>query len=87
MESEKVENLNKEEKVTVIAGMINATGKMLYWKSDIELEIGDYAVVQNMQGYDLIKIIGKVETYKKSTGRFSMTSYENMKKVLMRIEI
>ena len=40
--------------VTLIAGVINATGKMLFWKDDNVIQIGDYAIVENMNGYDLV---------------------------------
>lgn len=32
--------------VTLIAGVINTTGKMLFWKDDNEIQIGDYAIVE-----------------------------------------
>jgi len=47
---EKLGNLYKEDeqKVTLVAGKINATGKILCWKSDIFFpSIGDYAIVEN----------------------------------------
>ena len=52
----------KGNEVTLVAGVINATGKMLYWKCDFEINIGDYAIVENMNGYDLVEIVGLVET-------------------------
>ncbi len=76
---------NKNKKITLIAGIINASQKMLYWKTDLEVEIGEYAIVENTSGYDLIKIIGKVETTEYSAGKFSNTKYENMKKIVMNI--
>lgn len=72
----------KNKEVTLVAGIINATGKMLYWKDEIGTSIGDYAVVENMNGYDLIKVIGITKTREYSTGHFSNTKYENMKKVI-----
>lgn len=69
----------------LVAGVINASGKMLYWKSDIDVEIGEYAIVENATGFDLIRIVGLVVINKKSAGRFSNTNYENMKKVVMNI--
>ena len=82
MEKDKIEKLiNKEEKVILIAGVINATGKLLYWRSDRIINIGDYAIVENINGYDLIKVIGKIETTKENASKFSNTKYCNMKKV------
>ena len=79
---EKIEKLAKDDIVTLIAGTINATGKTLYWKSDREVSIGDYAVVENMSGYDLIKVVGIVMTTKSNASKFSNTKYENMKNVI-----
>lgn len=76
----------KINEVTLVAGIINATGKMLYWKCDFEIHIGDYAIVQNMNGHDLIKVVGLVKTTKNTVGRFSNTNYENMKEVISSAE-
>ncbi len=82
-DKEKIENLiDIKETVILIAGVINATGKLLYWRSDGIINIGDYAIVENMNGYDLIKVIGIIETTKENASRFSNTKYSNMKKVI-----
>ena len=74
---------NKEEKkVILIAGIINATGTLLYWKSDREIRVGDYAIVENKQGYDLIKSVGIVYTTEENAFNFSKTNYKNMKRVI-----
>ena len=78
----KLEKLTKDDIVTLIAGTINATGKTLYWKSDREVSIGDYAVVENVSGYDLIKVVGIVMTTKSNVSKFSNTKYENMKNII-----
>lgn len=83
---EKIENLTKEDNVILIAGTINATGKTLYWKSDREISIGDYAIVENMNGYDLIKVAGIVTTTKANASKFSNTKYGNMKNVIQGIQ-
>lgn len=70
--------------IYLVAGMINATRKTLYWKtSTISTDIGDYAIVENNGGYDLIKIVGIVETTKENAIRISNTAYEDMKNVKM----
>lgn len=49
----------------LIAGKINNCNMIYYWDiSDFEIEpkIGDYAVVQNMNDFDLVKVIAIVET-------------------------
>lgn len=77
-----IEENIKDETVTLIAGVINATGKMLFWKDDNDIQIGDYAIVENMNGYDLVKVIGIVLTTEKEANKFSNTRYENMKKTI-----
>lgn len=84
---EKIENLIKEEQVILIAGMINATGKTLYWKSDREISIGDYAIVENINGYDLIKVMGIVYTTKSNARKISNVKYEDMKNIIQGIQI
>lgn len=71
-----------EKKVTLIAGVINATGKMLFWKDDMKINVGDYAVVENMNGYDLVSIVGIVTTTEENASKFSNTKYVNMKKTV-----
>lgn len=75
------------EAVFLFAGQINATGRILYWKSESNMTIGDFAIVENMNGYDLIKVIGKILTTKESAKNFSNTEYEKMKKVVQKIEL
>lgn len=77
-----IEENRKDETVTLIAGVINATGKMLFWKDDNDIQIGDYVIVENMNGYDLVKVIGIVLTTEKEASKFSNTRYENMKKTI-----
>ena len=89
---EDIVNENNKE-VYLVAGLINATGKVLHWRTRAEIKlgvnfdfnIGDYAIVENMNGYDLVKVIGIVKTTKKDTGKFSNTKYENMKNAILGI--
>lgn len=78
------------EKVILIAGMLNSCGRVFYWKDELagksfpllieDYGIGDYAIVENENGYDLIKIIGFVETTKDKVCKFANYKYENVKK-------
>lgn len=82
---EKLENLYKEaeQRVTIISGKINATGKILCWKDNMNFgNIGDYAIVENKNGYDLVEIVGKIETTKENASKFSNTKYEDMKNII-----
>lgn len=83
---DKIEALIEDNTAILIAGTINATGKTLYWKSEVETSIGDYAVVENMNGYDLIKVVGIVTTTKSNVSKFSNTKYGNMKRVVQGIK-
>lgn len=56
----------------LIAGKINSDNMVRYWKLEDENEIdiavigiGNYAIVQNKGDYDLVKIVGIVETDEK----------------------
>lgn len=73
-----------DKETFLIAGVINATGKMLYWKNKNNLSInsGDYAIVENTNGYDLVKVVGIVYTRESQASKFSNTRYENMKSVV-----
>lgn len=83
---ENIVNSEKEKTIILIAGFINATGTTLYWKSDDEISIGDYAIVENKQGYDLVKVTGILYTTKENVIKFSNTKYENMKRVIQGIK-
>ena len=48
----------------LIIGKLN-NGVINYWKSEFIPKIGDYAIVNNRNDYDLVKIIGTVETNEK----------------------
>lgn len=76
---------DKEEKIVLVAGTINATNMMLYWIDNVRAEIGDYVIVQNKRDYDLIKVIGTVVTTKKGARRFSHTKYEDMKHTVLKL--
>ena len=77
-----IEENEEDAIVTLVVGVINATGKMLLWKDDCEMQLGDYAVVENVNGYDLVKVIGIILTTEKQASNFSNTRYENMKKTI-----
>jgi len=74
-----------EETIYLIAGVINATGKMFYWKDENFITIGNYAIVENMNGYDLVKVVGRVTTTKEEAIKFSNTKYNNMEKTITEV--
>lgn len=53
----------------LIIGKINSSNTIGYWKVGNgytpDIIVGDYAIVENKNDYDLIKIIGIVETNEK----------------------
>lgn len=78
-----------DEKVDLIAGRLNnRNGETLYWKLGkmMSCKLGDFAVVENANGYDLVEICGFITTTKSKASYFSRTKYENMKSVIMIIE-
>ena len=77
----------EEEEIILIAGTMNKENTIRFWKTDIKnVKIGRYAIVENLGGYDLVKIVGILKTNKKYTSLISHTKYENMKEVKMEIE-
>ena len=77
----------EEEEIILIAGTMNKENTVRFWKTDIkDINIGEYAIVENLGGYDLVKIVGILATNKKHTSLISHTRYENMKEVKMVIE-
>lgn len=86
-DGKKIENLTKDNTAILIAGTINATGKALYWRSNREIKVGNYAIVRNMNGYDLIKVVGIVTTTRSNASKFSNTKYENIKEVVQELLI
>lgn len=54
----------------LIMGKLNNGNVINYWNtSDFvsDISVGDYAIVENMNDYDLVKIVGIVETEEKYT--------------------
>lgn len=77
------------ETVDLIAGRLNnRNGETLYWKLEkmMSCKLGDFAVVENANGYDLVEICGFITTTRSKVSYFSKTKYENMKSVIMIIE-
>ncbi len=76
-------------KVYLIAGTINLTKETLYWIVEGILTkdiIGDYAIVENRDAYDLVKIVGIVETTEENARKFLKHGYKHMKKVIKILE-
>lgn len=55
------------ETIKLIAGKFNNYNTVCYWNidEDMDFKIGDYAIVENKNDYDLVKIVGVVETTEK----------------------
>lgn len=50
------------KEVTLIVGKLNS-GWTGYWQTDVSnIRIGSYAIVENMDGYDLVRMVGIVRT-------------------------
>ena len=71
----------------LIIGKLNRNNIVYYWRipSDSVFTIGDYAIVENINDYDLVKIIGIVETEEKYA-KFLANGKEISKKVIYFIE-
>ena len=72
--------------IYLIAGVINGVQNQCYFwlgtKSTDCFRINDYAIVENKQGYDLVKIVGIVWTDEANLKTISKNSLKKMKKVI-----
>lgn len=71
--------------VNIVAGKLNkADNQILYWKAENigAFKIGDFAIVENRNSFDLIEIVGNVCTSEECAGFFSKTCYKKMKNVI-----
>lgn len=72
--------------IYLIAGKLNAVPDQCYFwlgtKSTDCFKINDYAIVENKQSYDLVKIVGIVWTDEANLKTISKNSLKKMKKVI-----
>ena len=72
--------------ICLIAGVINAVPDQCYFwlgtKSTDCFKIDDYAIVENKQGYDLVKIVGIVWTNEDNLKIITRNNLSKMKKVI-----
>ena len=70
----------------LIAGVINSMPNMVYfWLGDKNIDsfkIGDYAIVENLNSYDLVKIAGIVWTNEDNLKSITKKDLAKMKKVI-----
>ena len=84
----KLDELNTP--VKMVAGKLNNCRTILYWLADLEdeIKIGDYAIVENMSDYDLVKIVGIVATSYKYIKFITNCSYaKKVVRIIKRNEI
>ncbi len=76
--------------VRLIAGKVQGSTAVRYWKVEdvnVDTHIGNYAIVENLNGYTMVEILGLVVTTKEKAGNFSFTSYEKMKKMIKEVDL
>lgn len=70
----------------LIAGVINSMPNIVYfWLGDKNIDsfkIGDYAIVENLNSYDLVKIAGIVWTNEENLKSITKKDLAKMKKVI-----
>ena len=73
----------------LIAGKLNNCSTLFYWQiiENEKFEIGDYAIVENMNDYDLVKIVGILETSDKYAKFINDRKLKNVVSIIKRIEI
>ena len=70
----------------LIAGVINSMPNMVYFwlgdKNKDSFKIGDYAIVENLNSYDLVKIAGIVWTNEENLKSITKKDLAKMKRVI-----
>ena len=70
----------------LIAAKLNSDNIVRFWKTEKNnFEVGDYAIVENRNDYDLVKIVGIVETTEKYSS-FFVNGYPVSKSVVSIIQ-
>ena len=73
----------------LIAGVINSMPNMVYFwlgnKGTDSFKIGDYAIVENLNSYDLVKIAGIIWTNEDNLKSITKKDLAKMKKVIRHI--
>lgn len=66
-ENESQNTQNEDEEIKAIIGMLNGDCTARFWKipDGMAVDIGDHAVVENRDGYDLVEVVGLVRTTQK----------------------
>lgn len=78
------------EEVRLVTGKIQGNNVLRFWKVEDEnifIQIGNYAIVENMDSYNLIEILGLVITSREKAMNITNTPYKNIKRVLKEIDI
>lgn len=68
------------KEVTLIVGKLNC-GWTGFWQTDAKsIRIGSYAIVENKDGYDLVRMVGIVRTTLEMA--MELTNHANLKNVV-----
>lgn len=76
--------------VRLIIGKNQNDNNFRYWKvenENVNTPIGGFAIVENLNSYTMIEILGLVVTSKEKAQELSKTHYNNMKRVLKTFNI
>ena len=78
------------KQVRLICGKIQGNSTLRFWKVEdvnIDTHIGNYAIVENLDSYALIEILGLVVTTEEQAIKISTVDYQRMKRMLKEIDI
>ena len=78
------------EQVRLICGKLQGNNVLRFWKVEdvnIDTHIGNYAIVENLDSYALVEILGLTVTTKDKIVNITTTKYENMKRMVKEIDI
>lgn len=79
----------KNKEVRIYCVRIQGQNGTYYWKNTLglEIEIGDWVIVQNANSYSLGQVIAIVECTEHEVHRFANFNYDNTKDIICLVDI
>lgn len=85
-----MENFKFKKQVRLIIGKLQADNTFRYWKvenENVDTPIGGFAIVENLNSYTMVEILGLVVTSEEKAQELSKTHYNNIKRVLKTFDV
>ena len=85
-----MENFKLKKQVRLIIGKLQDNTTFRYWKVEnvnVDTPIGGFAIVENLNSYTMVEILGLVVTSEEKAQELSKTHYSNIKRVLKTFDV